>query len=126
MAARENQGLQIALIIFVMLTIVLIVTTFLFFNSYKNEMAKNQGLMTENANKDKAARDATAEAEAYKNLIGAAATDKLDAIQAAGKKDIDTYAKSAPEGKQNYRYLVEYLGTELRNANARIADITAH
>jgi hypothetical protein len=37
MAARENQGLQIALIIFVMLTIVLSVTTYIFFDNYKKE-----------------------------------------------------------------------------------------
>ena len=35
MAARENQGLQIALIIFVMLTIILSVTTFLFYRNFK-------------------------------------------------------------------------------------------
>lgn len=37
MAARENQGLQIALIIFVMLTIVLSVTTYIFFDNFKKE-----------------------------------------------------------------------------------------
>ncbi len=126
MAARENQGLQIALIIFVMLTIILIVTTFMFFNYYKTELEKNKGLMTENSQKDKLARDAKTDSDACKTLIGAAETDKVDAIQTAAKKDIETYGKTVPEGKQNYRYLVEFLGTELKNANARIADISAH
>jgi hypothetical protein len=126
MAARENQGLQIALIIFVMLTVILIVTTFFFFNSYKGEMEKNKSLATENSQKDTAARTANSESEQYKSIIGAAATDKVDAVQATVKKDLDTYGKTIPEGKQNYHFLVEFLGTELQNANARIADITAH
>ena len=39
MASSENQGLQIALIIFVMLTIILSVTTFLFFREYEEAVA---------------------------------------------------------------------------------------
>ncbi len=38
--ARENQGLQIGLIIFVMLTIVLGVTTYLFFRQYEEATIK--------------------------------------------------------------------------------------
>ena len=40
MASRENQGLQIALILFVMMTVVLSVTTFLFFRKYQEEQLK--------------------------------------------------------------------------------------
>ncbi len=46
MAARENQGLQIALIIFVMLTIVLSVTTYIFFDNYKKEKQERIAPMT--------------------------------------------------------------------------------
>ena len=42
--ARENQGLQIALIIFVILTIILGVTTFLFFRQYEEATAKAEDL----------------------------------------------------------------------------------
>ena len=58
MAARENQGLQIALIIFVMLTIILSVTTFLFYRNFK-------GAQLEAASaKDSATKAQTAEREA--------------------------------------------------------------
>ncbi len=59
MAARENQGLQIALIVFVMLTIILIVTTFLFFQNYREEQTKNKTL-------DEASRKAATDREAAK------------------------------------------------------------
>jgi hypothetical protein len=44
MAARENQGLQIALIVFVMLTIILSVTTFIFYNNYWLQIGRRYSL----------------------------------------------------------------------------------
>ena len=67
MAARENQGLQIALIVFVMLTIVLIVTTFLFFQNYRDEQTKNKKAADDvaTANKDREkAKNESAECKA--------------------------------------------------------------
>jgi hypothetical protein len=126
MAARENQGLQIALIIFVMITIMLIVSTYLLFQNNREAQDKIKAITTENQNKDKAAGDANRESEQYKAIIGAATTDKLEGIQEATNKDLEKYGKSVPEGKRHYRYLVESLGTALAGANTRITEITAH
>ena len=71
MAARENQGLQIALIIFVILTIILIVTTYMFFSSSQKEKEANKALASDNSNKDNQAREAARESEALKNTLGA-------------------------------------------------------
>ena len=42
MAARENQGLQIALIICAMLMVALAVTSFVFYNSAKDETLRRR------------------------------------------------------------------------------------
>jgi hypothetical protein len=126
MAARENQGLQIALIIFVMLTIVLIVATYMFFSSSQAEKEKNKTLVADNSNKDKTARDAVAESEALKNMIGATLTEKADAILAKTKKDMETHSQGIPEANQNYRALVEHLATELGKYKAGNSELTAH
>ena len=47
--ARENQGLQIALIVFVMLTILLGVTTYLGFRQYDDAATNATTLTTENS-----------------------------------------------------------------------------
>jgi len=125
MAARENQGLQLALIIFVVLTIILIVTTYMFFSSYQKEKEANKSLASENTSKDNAARDAIKESEAFKTAIGAALTDKSPDVDGRIKKDLETYGKGIPEENGNYRFLVEQLGTELKTANTRIAELTA-
>ncbi len=125
MAARENQGLQIALIIFVMLTIVLIVTTYLFFSKFQEEREKSKALTAENSKATTVAAAARDESDAYKTTIGAESKDNKDSIAARTKKDFDTHGKSIPEANQNYRYLVEQLGSELKNANTRITELTA-
>src|SRR5437764_14392512 len=113
MAAREHPALQIALTIFVMLTIVLTVSMFLFFRNYQEEQLKNKTLVTDNDTKKKAADAANLESEQYKVMIGAAPTDKAEAIGEAAKKDIETYGKGIPAEKQNYRELTRFLATEL-------------
>jgi hypothetical protein len=111
MAARENQGLQIALIVFVMLTIVLIVTTFLFFQNYREEQTKNKTL-TADASKANTEREAAKkETGDYKEIIGGEAAD--------AKKDLEKYDSSLADGKKNYRGLIDFLATELKNANTR-------
>jgi hypothetical protein len=125
MAARENQGLQIALIIFVMLTIVLTVTTYLFFKSSSEAQDKIKSLTSDNDAKAKAAQQANAESEQFKAMIGAATTDKVEGVQEATKKDLERYGKGLPASEQNYRALTKGLATELANANTRIAEVTA-
>jgi hypothetical protein len=126
MAARENQGLQIALIIFVMLTIVLIVTTYMFFSKFQEERDKGKALVTENGKLTKDASDSRNDSEECKRTIGADSKDNQEAIKTKARKDFDTYGKSIPEANQNYRYLVEQLGAELKKANTRITEITAN
>lgn len=60
MAGRENQGLQIALILFVMITVVLAVTTYIY---YRRSEEKNKAAEQALAEK----KTALAEAEAHKN-----------------------------------------------------------
>jgi uncharacterized protein YpmB len=125
MAARENQGLQIALIIFVVLTIILIVTTYLFFSNFQQERDKSKALTADNAKQatDKAA--AVDEANAYKAAIGADSKDNKEAVLAKTKKDVETLGKGIPEANQNYRALVEHLVAELGKAHAENNDMKA-
>jgi hypothetical protein len=125
MATRENQGLQIALIIFVMLTIVLIVTTYLFFRSYSDERDKGKSLAEQKSNADKATQKAIADADEMKNLIGAAQTEAVETAKEASKKEMQTFGEGLAESKQNYRGLVEHLVAKLRKFEAANTDLAA-
>ncbi len=125
MAARENQGLQIALIIFVMLTIVLIVTTYLFFSNYSDQRDKAKALTQENSDKDTKMRQAIAETDDLKNMVGAAQTEGIDAVKENANKEFQAHGEGLPDSKQNYRALVEHLVTKLRKYEAANTDLAA-
>ena len=129
--ARENQGLQIALIVFVMLTIILGVLTFIFFRKFEEADIK---ATTNLAERDKATRLALqneADANTLKKLIGVAPTEKVDAIATTTfNDDMRKYGGSYPEEVRFYRPLLEKMAntideknTELDLAKAKVAKL---
>ena len=141
MAARENQGLQIALILFVMITVVLAVTTYIYYRKSEEKVKEAQAAV-------KRETDARAEAEAHKNatevlraMLGAStknaaeikdAYDKLTASSVAVKEDIkkiDEKFKADMQmfaadfgGDKNYTTLPPYLLTVISDKSVAVAD----
>jgi len=109
--ARENQGLQIALIIFVMLTIVLGVTTFLFYRQYDEADAKAK-------QNDKKATDAQTEVsnrevdiKDLKEIIDSRDAE-LAAVTEKSTKDREPYKKlekDAADKLPSYHKVVQHL-----------------
>src|SRR5580700_5491355 len=93
MAARENQGLQIALIIFVMLTILTVVSTYWFFSRYQEQLQKTAKATTDASSamtdKDKAVK----EKGDLLVFFGAAPTDSVPDTITAAKAKIDSFAQ---------------------------------
>ncbi len=104
--ARENQGLQIALIVFVMLTIILGVTTYLFFRQWDEADTRAK---TNLANQQKSASEAanfSKELDELKHMVGLAKQDKADASFA---DDMKKYGNGYPEVSHFYRPLLEKM-----------------
>lgn len=115
--ARENQGLQIALIVFVMLTIILGVTTFIFFRRYDETMAE---LKTKEQTASQAQSQAALEqGEKVKLLkfLGFLETEKSDTIAEECGKDFNTYGRDLSEEQRNYRKLLQYLHEQIVELN---------
>ncbi|HEV3021669.1 MAG TPA: hypothetical protein VGX76_04355 [Pirellulales bacterium] len=109
MASSENQGLQIALIIFVMLTIILSVTTFVFFRQYEEASIKS-------AKDEEVAKKAVAEAAEktgqvtrLQQILGVPESPKIADADALWQSDLNKYVTALPEDKRNYRSALEYL-----------------
>ncbi|MBN2023501.1 MAG: hypothetical protein JW809_11995 [Pirellulales bacterium] len=113
--ARENQGLQYALIAFVLLTIILGVTTFIFFRQYQQMTIKADANETEAKRQEGIARLAMADAENLKTMMGFAPGDSLDTIQAEFNKDMLAYAGDYPEDRFYHRAIAR-LGKDLADA----------
>lgn len=90
--ARENQGLQIALIIFVMLSILLGVGAFLSFRQYQEFQIKANANVAEARKANDLAQERLNELNELKRMVGVAETEKLDAISNQFNKSIETWA----------------------------------
>jgi hypothetical protein len=131
--ARETQGLQIAMIVFVLLTIVFGVSTFIFFSQYRE--ADRRATATDQKGKENAdaAREAIARMEELKEMMmGPPATDKVESIREKFNADMDKYAKTYPKEMQFYRPAIERLAKALEekdesltNEQATVAQLKA-
>ena len=89
MAKRESQGLQIALILFVMITIVLAITTYVYYRK-SEEMVKKSITANDDARKAKASfGKLQLQTQLFKHMIGVASLSQTDiaaARQGAGEE----------------------------------------
>ncbi len=123
--ARENQGLQIALIGFVTVTIVLSVTTYLGFKNYSDSCKDKEVALTA---KDKAENQNRTYEEQLKTLkkdIGAADTEAVDQIDAKFKDDMKAYGTGYPEDSLFYRKLLEKMKNTIDEKNRNLEDAKA-
>lgn len=128
MAARENQGLQIALIIFVMLTIILSVTTFIFFNNYKSEADPLNGKRVAAEKKAQeaieVARTAQDERNSLMRIVGYPETDKREEFETKAKAEIqrfnDFFKLNLPEDSRSFMQLVDALAKTIDAKNKEL------
>jgi hypothetical protein len=125
MAARENQGLQITLIVFVMFTIILSVTTFIFYNNYKEQVAKAKA--SDDQAKQAAERERTIQDErnSLAMKLGFPETDKKEEIESKAnaeiKKYLEFFALNVPENQRNYTKLVDEMAKTIEGKNQELA-----
>jgi hypothetical protein len=123
--ARENQGLQIALIIFVMLTIVLGVTTFIFFRKYDEAVLKAKD---SEAKADKADHDRSqtkSECDDLKRLIGMP-NKSLEDVEKQFKSDMEAYAGNWPEESRFYSPILRRLTDTITSRDVTLAEAKAN
>jgi hypothetical protein len=122
MAARDNQGLQIALIIFVLLTISLSVSTYMYFR--KMEEAEVSAKAASTKTTDAITKQTAAEQEniELKKVLGAGPRDTVKSILDSHKEDMKAYGGNFKEADQHYRQLAKYLHAELAASDARFVD----
>jgi len=120
--ARENSGLQIALIIVVVLTIGLGVGMFLFYSKAKDLDVKLKTAQQEASKAQAEARDRQGEITELKRILGVADTEKVAALTEQFTKDMQSWAGTFPEKSRYYRPALEYMFTTLKTTNGSLAD----
>ena len=86
--ARENQTLQIALIVFVILWLAFLATTFVFYRQYDEAKKRATANAEESQKHQTAAKNTLDDNNFLKGKIGFAATENRDSIDQEIKKDM--------------------------------------
>ncbi|MFC1596677.1 hypothetical protein ACFL5Q_01890, partial [Planctomycetota bacterium] len=119
--ARENQGLQIALIIFVMLTIILGVTTFLFYKQYQEQAIATAAAQEEAATQKNAATTTITDYNDLKQKVGQPDTATAESIDDDFKGDKELYMGNLPEPQRTYRAALEDQFNALKRTSESLA-----
>jgi hypothetical protein len=122
MATRENQGLQIALILFVMITIALAVANYFFYTKTQESVAAKNDMEQEMKNANNASREKIQENGKLKVFMGFSAEDKVDVIEKEFEKDMHTFPAGYAETPINYRTLPKFLIDEIRKSDSKYRD----
>ena len=115
--ARENQGLQIALIVFVILTILFGVMTFVNYSSANKAALKAESHKKEAQKANNGLRERLKDVDELKKVIGFAETDDMDRIRDQSAADMNKYAATFPENTRNFRGTLEQMSIALREKN---------
>jgi hypothetical protein len=128
MAARENQGLQIALISFVILTILLSVFTYLLFSNWKDADAKMNAAKKEASDATTKATTADQNLAELKKIMGYGEGSALDTI----KKEVLEMANEPaggldklPEADKNEKKIVETLKAAVTSRDNTVEGVNA-
>ncbi len=119
--ARENQGLQIALIVFVMFTIILGVTTFMFSKEYSKQKALAEASDTKAAEANTAHSAAESENMRLKQVVGHAETSTLQVVDEQYANDKLTFARNMGVEDPSYRDMCQWLSDEVQRKNAALS-----
>ena len=95
MARSENQGLQIALILFVLLTVALAIATFGFFQSADKAQKIAEQAAADSLKDKQALSTAVADMAVYKTLMGMNEGDTLQVVQETSAADFKLYNDKA-------------------------------
>lgn len=122
MATRENQTLQIALMVFAILLVVFAVLTYWFWKSWDDQLTKNEQLESDLSNERSAQNSIRIEANQYKLFMGFQEQDNFDAVKEGFQKDMDLYAADLSEEEQKYNIILERLDKENKQSLIREED----
>jgi hypothetical protein len=122
MAARQDQTLQIALIVFAILVVLLAATTYLFWKSSSDADKQIASLTQQKDSSDQAARNKETENQTYRTYIGVGESDNLEDVQKTVEEDMKRWGSNFEESQRTYRGLLEIIYEENGKIAAREAE----
>jgi hypothetical protein len=137
MASRESQGLQVALILFVMVTVVLAITTYVYFRKSEEKIKEAKSAVAESQRAKQMYDTVQFENQILKHVLGyerktepELATIKaglgnnklMDDVLNKFDEDMSTYGAGLAKDDLHYRVLPQYLLTMIQQRNSQLDD----
>jgi len=133
MASRESQGLQIALILFVMVAIVLALTTYLYFRKAEEKTKEAAAARVEAKQFEDAAKQLVSEKQVLKYVLGVdmqgnldnimqklGANKEMESVVSKFEQDMAMYGAGFPGQTLNYQTLPAYLIEQIGDRNQKL------
>jgi hypothetical protein len=132
MPRRDNQGLQIAMIVFVITTLVFLVTTYLFWSQTQKLTAERDQLQQARSDAEQSLRTSASQNVELKQFLGFPPEEEFQAMKSVLEEAQQTYAQGLPPEQQNFRDIaaqltsrIQGLTKSLSDANQRLQEVTA-
>ena len=126
MAKRESQGMQIALILLVIATVVLCIATYFFWSQGQKAQKQADSFRESSQQNERNLSAKVAENQTLKKYIGFDPNStNMDEIDQSYNEAMLLYGQSVPEGDRNYKNLPAHLATTIKAKNAQINELKA-
>ncbi|HEX2474779.1 MAG TPA: hypothetical protein VHK01_08540 [Lacipirellulaceae bacterium] len=123
MPARQDQTLQIFLIVCIFLVLVLGVATYLGWKGYSDTDQRLTAANTSLGEKNTQVSNMQTENENLREFIGFERNDNFPDVEAQFKQDMNTYGPGVSEGSRYYRKVLEAVFTELQRTAANETEL---
>ena len=112
MAARQDQTLVIALIVFVCIAVVGLAWGYLMFKSSSDANKQLADMQSRLKSETDALRNKEQENESLRTFMGAGASDSFTSVQTTYTEDMESFGSTFEESRRNYRDILEYVYQE--------------
>ena len=120
--ARENQGLQIALIISVLIICLLGVTTYIFVSKSEMAESREKSMQSDLQQEKQGHSQAVDDVQRLMGFVGHPPESKMEDVEAIFDEDMKMFASSWPEEERNYRTLPSFMIGVITDRSSQLTD----
>jgi hypothetical protein len=121
MAARQDQGMQVLVIVFVLASVVLAALSYFFYRSYSDADLRAEQAESRLQEAQATQQNLAAEKQEYQQMMGFDPDDNPTDVKAAFEEDMKRFGATFDEERRFYRDILEYIYEENEKIAAREA-----
>lgn len=121
MAARQDQGMQVLVIVFVLISVLLAALSYFFFRGYSEADQRAEREASKRNEAEATARNLQDENQSYRQMMGFDPFDNAEDVKKTYDADMKRFGATFDENRRYYRTILEYLYEENEKIASREA-----